>query len=107
MKNPSPLVLAVARSLRSQVASGILPVRSALPSERSIADSNSVSRTVVRDAIALLASEGLVIARDRCRPVVADISTAPRQAPGRHVGIWMWPLAEDYLASSIFRGIQR
>ena len=71
-----------------------------------MAQSHSVSRTVIREAIAILADEGLLLQSDRCRPVVAP--TVPRRRPAvARIGVWLWPRADDYAASSIFRGIQR
>lgn len=95
----------VVRTLRRQIAQGDLPQGSALPSERTLAERHSVSRTVVREAVQTLAAEGLLIQSERCRPVVAGTGRSRRA--GIHVGVWLWPHADDVFASSIVRGIQR
>src|SRR3569623_540146 len=103
----SPLTDVVARSLRRQIAEGTLPRGVPLPSERSLSSLHGVSRTVVRDAVALLATEGLLIQSERCRPVVS-VAPPTRKASGTiRFGVWLWPHADDYFASSVFRGIQR
>lgn len=102
----SPLAEAVSRMIRQAIAEGQHPAGAPLPSERALAQSHSVSRTVVREAMGLLAEEGLLIQSERCRPVVAP--TAPRRRPAvARIGVWLWPRADDYAASAIFRGIQR
>lgn len=60
----------VARAIEARIASGQLPEGGRLPSERDLIESFGVSRTVVREALALLASRGLVESRPRFRPVV-------------------------------------
>lgn len=104
-KRRSPLADAVARGLRSDVLSGVLPGGKPIPSERMLADRFSVSRTVVREAVTLLAEEGLLMLSDRCRPVVAG-RARPASAAAR-LGVWLWPHADDYCAAAIFRGIQQ
>jgi len=108
MKSPSPLAAVVAKNLRYEVMDGTIPVGSALPTERALADRHGVSRTIVREAVATLAEEGLLILRDRCRPIVADqIRRSIPTSRSPNLAIWLWPYADDYIASSIFRGIQR
>lgn len=103
----SPLAEIVARSLRQDVLAGVLPAGRPLPSERSLAGRYSVSRTVIREAVRTLSSDGLLLQADRCRPVLARAETRkPRQGALR-IGVWLWPQADDTSASSIFRGIQR
>ncbi|MBP1807243.1 FCD domain-containing protein [Rubellimicrobium aerolatum] len=61
---------AVVRELEARIASGALPDGAHLPPERDLIDTYGVSRTVVREAVARLASRGLVESRPRHRPVV-------------------------------------
>ncbi len=61
---------AVVRELEARIVSGALPDGSHLPPERDLIDTYGVSRTVVREAVAVLASRGLVESRPRYRPVV-------------------------------------
>jgi DNA-binding FadR family transcriptional regulator len=60
----------VVRALEARIAAGALAEGAHLPSERELMDAFGISRTVVREAIATLASRGLVESRPRFRPVV-------------------------------------
>ncbi len=103
----SPLAEIVARSLRRQIIEGVLPVGMPLPSERALSEQHSVSRTVIRDAVGALAREGLLLQSDRCRPVVSAPRVSARKVGALRFGVWLWPQADDYFASSVFRGIQQ
>jgi DNA-binding FadR family transcriptional regulator len=61
---------AVVRALEEQVFSGDLADGVHLPSERDLMDMFGVSRTVIREAVSLLASRGLLEAKPRFRPIV-------------------------------------
>ncbi|TNC64492.1 FCD domain-containing protein [Rubellimicrobium roseum] len=61
---------AVAREIETRIVSGTLRDGAHLPPERDLIDTYGVSRTVVREAVAQLASRGLVESRPRHRPVV-------------------------------------
>lgn len=61
---------AVVRGIEARIASGELVPGAHLPPERDLIDAYGVSRTVVREAVAALASRGLLEARPRFRPVV-------------------------------------
>jgi DNA-binding FadR family transcriptional regulator len=61
---------AVVARLEAKIASGELADGSFLPVERELMAEYDVSRTVAREAVARLASRGLVEARPRFRPVV-------------------------------------
>jgi DNA-binding FadR family transcriptional regulator len=60
----------VVRQLEAQIVSGEIPDGTHLPAERDLMARFGISRTVVREAIATLASRGLVESRPRFRPVV-------------------------------------
>jgi DNA-binding FadR family transcriptional regulator len=60
----------VVARLEARIASGELVDGGYLPAERELMAELGISRTVVREAIARLASRGLVEARHRFRPVV-------------------------------------
>lgn len=60
----------VVRGLEERIVSGDIKDGSPLPSERDLIETFGVSRTVVREAVAALASRGLVESRPRFRPVV-------------------------------------
>lgn len=55
-----PAFRSIARELEQQVLSGALPVGSTLPSETSLADRFSVSRSTIREAIRLLEQVGII-----------------------------------------------
>jgi len=57
-----------------QIQSGALREGDTLPPEREIVETHGVSRTVVREALRQLASQGLILARPRFRPVVRRAS---------------------------------
>jgi DNA-binding FadR family transcriptional regulator len=61
---------AVVRHIEAQIVGGELADGAHLPPERDLIDTFGVSRTVVREAVAVLASRGLVQSRPRYRPVV-------------------------------------
>lgn len=60
----------VVRALEKRIAAGDLADGLPLPPERDLIQTFGVSRTVVREAVATLASRGLVESRPRFRPVV-------------------------------------
>ncbi|NDR56933.1 FCD domain-containing protein [Pseudoruegeria sp. M32A2M] len=60
----------VVDQIQRQILSGTLENDSLLPSERDLMEQFSTSRTVIREAVATLASRGLLEARPRFRPVV-------------------------------------
>lgn len=61
---------AVVRQIEARIAAGDLADGAPLPPERDLIETYGVSRTVVREAVAALASRGLVNSRPRFRPVV-------------------------------------
>ena len=61
---------AVVDALKAMIGSGELPDGRRLPSERELIERFGVSRTVVREAVARLASLGFVESRPRFRPVI-------------------------------------
>src|SRR5258707_7999202 len=66
--------------LAEQIKSGRLSPGERLPTEQELTRAARVSRTVVREAVAALRAEGLVITR---QGVGAFVSAAPQQAPLR------------------------
>jgi DNA-binding FadR family transcriptional regulator len=61
---------AVVNRIESRISSGELADGAFLPAERELMAEYGISRTVVREAIARLASRGLIEAKHRYRPVV-------------------------------------
>jgi DNA-binding GntR family transcriptional regulator len=66
-----PLYLALARTLSSEIASGVLPVGSRLPAETALARRFDVSRHTVRAALRHLRDLGFVSSRQGSRSTVA------------------------------------
>jgi GntR family transcriptional regulator, sialic acid-inducible nan operon repressor len=69
---------AIIARLEQQIVSGALADAKPLPPERDLMEQFGTSRTVIREAIATLASRGLIESRPRFRPVVRkpDYGTA-------------------------------
>ncbi len=70
---PAPNIRAaetVMRQLESEIVAGKLADGAHLPAERDLMVRFGISRTVVREAIAMLASRGMIESRPRFRPVV-------------------------------------
>jgi DNA-binding LacI/PurR family transcriptional regulator len=63
---------AVASELRRRIASGEYRDGEWLPTERELSDSLGVHRRSVRAAIEELATDGLIVVKPRCRPVVRE-----------------------------------
>src|SRR5258705_4128407 len=66
--------------LAEQIKSGRLAAGARLPTEEELTRAAKVSRTVVREAVAAMRAEGLVVTR---QGVGAFVSAAPQQAPFR------------------------
>ena len=60
----------VVAALETRILSGNLPDGSPLPAERELMEEFGASRTVIREAISALASQGLLESRPRFRPIV-------------------------------------
>src|ERR1700735_4264531 len=72
--NKSDLVDRVVQSIKEQILSERLAVGTKLPPEREFADSLGVSRTVVREAVAVLAANGLLETRHGVGTTVRAVS---------------------------------
>jgi GntR family transcriptional repressor for pyruvate dehydrogenase complex len=66
----------VAGLLASQIRSGTYPAQARLPTESGLMSQHGVSRTVVREALARLKSEGLVETRQGSGTVVLELSAS-------------------------------
>lgn len=71
------LTLEVVEQIAGEVRSGRLTPGTRLPTEHELMAALGVSRTVVREAVAALRAEGLVISRQGAGVFVADQSRAP------------------------------
>jgi LacI family transcriptional regulator len=106
----SPLVEALAQSLRQDIAAGKLPAGKPLPPERDLAETMGVSRAMIRKAVSLLAEQGHLRVQPNCRPVVLSPSTPQGSPPGTRssfISVGLWPHADDITASLVFRGLQK
>ncbi|WP_322990158.1 FCD domain-containing protein [Hoeflea sp.] len=72
----------IAGKLAALISSGILSQGDALPSERELAISLSVSRETVRGSIAILAERGILLVTQGARTTVADADLSRTMAPG-------------------------
>jgi GntR family transcriptional regulator len=68
----TPLYFRIQEMLRSQIASGMLAKGEQVPSETELADSFDTTRTTVRQALAQLTFEGLIIRRPGLGTFVAE-----------------------------------
>lgn len=59
-QSPIPVHQQIAADLRDKITTGTYPVGAKLPSERELVDRYGVSRPTVREAVGLLATEGVV-----------------------------------------------
>jgi DNA-binding FadR family transcriptional regulator len=80
LASASKLSFGLFEQLAEQIKSGKLSPGERLPTEQELTRAARVSRTVVREAVAALRAEGLVVTR---QGVGAFVSAAPQQAPFR------------------------
>lgn len=71
------LVTQVIDHLRAEIVSGTYGVGVSLPSEGSMAETLAVSRTVIREAMRSLRSQGLIVMSQGARPRVAEVDLRP------------------------------
>ncbi|WP_025131346.1 FadR/GntR family transcriptional regulator [Pseudomonas sp. PH1b] len=63
LQRPDSLVVRVVNAIRTEIDSGRLAPESRLPTEQQLAEQLNVSRSVIREAIAQLKADGVLIAR--------------------------------------------
>jgi GntR family transcriptional repressor for pyruvate dehydrogenase complex len=80
---PPRLTHALIERLTTDIVSGKLPAGARLPTEQQLIAATGVSRTVVREAVAALRAEGLVVTR---QGVGAFVSANPRRPFRIHAG---------------------
>lgn len=71
------LVAQVIGHLREQIVAGSYTAGMSLPSEGRLAESLAVSRTVIREAMRSLRSQGLIVMSQGARPRVASVDSRP------------------------------
>ncbi len=74
---PRSLTHSLIQRLTKDITSGKLPAGAKLPTEQEMIAATGVSRTVVREAVAALRSEGLVVTRQGIGAFVADATRRP------------------------------
>src|SRR5215213_2345818 len=80
---PRSLTHALIERLTFEIVSGKLPAGARLPTELQLIAATGVSRTVVREAVAALRAEGLVVTR---QGVGAFVAASPRRPFRIHAG---------------------
>lgn len=75
----------VAADLRSRIAAGEFPVGSALPSQRSLAESYSVALGTLDRAVRLLAEEGMIEVAPGAGTFVVSAEPRPRKTLAERV----------------------
>lgn len=75
MTRKNPVWVAIAQMLRGEIAEGLYPPGTKLPTEAELSARFGVNRHTVRHALALLAAEGLVVAR---RGAGVFVAASPR-----------------------------
>jgi len=79
---PRPRYLSIARELRGAIAAGRYALGAQLPTEHALCRRLKVSRHTIREAIRVLAAEGLVRRRPRAGTVVAALPDETRYSHG-------------------------
>jgi GntR family transcriptional regulator len=91
-----PMYQQIAEDLRAQIESGILQPDAQLPTELELCDRYASSRNIIRDAVKLLTSQGLVETRPgqgtfvtrRIDPFVTVLTADPGSGGGGDEGAW-------------------
>ncbi len=79
---PRSLTYALIERLTAQITGGELKPGAQLPTEQELIAATGVSRTVVREAVAALRAEGLVVTRQGVGAFVADTPRRPFRING-------------------------
>jgi GntR family transcriptional regulator, transcriptional repressor for pyruvate dehydrogenase complex len=77
ISGPRSLTHELVARLTADITSGKLPPGSRLPTEQEMIKATGVSRTVVREAVAALRAEGLVLTRQGVGAFVANVARRP------------------------------
>ncbi|WP_240738211.1 GntR family transcriptional regulator [Deinococcus fonticola] len=85
LHSATPVYVQVAQGLRERIEQGELPVGSALPAERELAANLHVSRVTVRQALALLAEQGLLSRKHGSGTFITPPQTA--ELPSHSLGL--------------------
>lgn len=72
LPRPASLATRIAQTLREDIAAGRFPAGARLPAEAALAESFGVSRPIVREAIAQLKADGVLVTRKGAGAYVSD-----------------------------------
>jgi len=104
--DPRPAYQQIAGHLRTAIAEGRFPPGEYLPSERQLARQYGVTPLTARQALGVLAAEGLLAVRPgrgafvrQPRPIVAISSAYVTERPGQPLGTWRTETAAQGLSS--------
>ena len=100
----APKYQMVADALRTDILDGVYQKRMLLPTEQLLCQQFQVSRQTVRQALALLASEGLIERRQGSGSHIRDLSK-PAPMPRRSVAV-VTTYISDYIFPSILREVE-
>ena len=99
----APKYQMVADTLRADILDGVYQKRMLLPTEQLLCQQFQVSRQTVRQALALLASEGLIERRQGSGSHIRDLSK-PAPLPRRSSAV-ITTYISDYIVPSILREV--
>ncbi len=100
----APKYQMVADSLRADILDGVYQKRMLLPTEQLLCQQFQVSRQTVRQALSLLASEGLIERRQGSGSHIRDLSKPP-PLPRRSIAV-VTTYISDYIFPSILREVE-
>ena len=100
----APKYQMVADTLRSDILDGVYQKRMLLPTEQLLCQQFQVSRQTVRQALSLLASEGLIERRQGSGSHIRDLSK-PAPLPRRSIAV-VTTYISDYIFPSILREVE-
>lgn len=100
----APKYQMVADSLRTDILDGVYQKRMLLPTEQLLCQQFQVSRQTVRQALALLVSEGLIERRQGSGSHIRDRSK-PAPMPHRSIAV-ITTYISDYIFPSILREVE-
>src|SRR5512142_934029 len=102
----APVYRQIAQILRTRISDGEYPGGFVLPAEQDLATEFGVGRDAIRDALAVLRTEGLIETRRGFRSRVRELPRRQRirLTPGQIVTARM-PSPEERVASDVFEGV--
>lgn len=99
--------LVLASTIREEIADGVHPVGSKLPTEDELTKEYKVSRQTVRQALALLKNEGYIEKLRGSGSVVKERNTVPAGDAGRKTVAVITTYISEYIFPDILRAIEK